>query len=695
MPDVKQNIVFDMEVKGTNKAAAGIKKVDKAAAGAGKAAGKAGAAFKSMLGPIGLVVAAVVAVALVMDKLNDAGNKLARQFKSLNTDMSRFNEQTAGLIDTNAGLVAAIELQEAGLKATRKEMGAIGAAAVSLNQKLGGDADGATTIFNELVDSVKTAKVKGLQEFGVELAKTGTKAEKSKDAMRQLVEKYGDLELAAETAKEKIFAFQNSFDTVVAIEFNNKMTEAEETTRSLFEGLGNLSDAMMQWEADLVATNGELAQHYTFMTDLDVVQLAHNETVQTSLERGEDLLILEGRLIMANEGVSRSLLEEAKAYHELNQRMQETIHAENVLSEIAAQKKADKVQGKGADKLSNLMKEMQRAGTTSEVNAFYKKASALLSTLDNSPFTQFDLAEMSARATTRTLREEKFISTLGKGPSKAVIDKPDFVDFGGGDASKFDLISTIGDTKDSFASLSSTEGLLSSIGDLRDPSKSFGGAGAAAGAASTAASAAGARADQKAIDDAARIESERSTLNTMLGLEQQYMQDSIRMSEQTNRQRAESVENMTASVSSSLSNLSQATDANSRKGFNAMKAMSYAANAIDTISGSTAAFRSVMQTVPFPLNTVLAPLAAGSVAAMGAANGRKIRSQKFGGGAGTPSTSSTSFPSGGSLTGAGAGSQPDNYVINVNVDGNTIHKSMMDANDFADQSGEKHFSTKE
>jgi hypothetical protein len=155
-----------------------------------------------------------------------------------------------------------------------------------------------------------------------------------------------------------------------------------------------------------------------------------------------------------------------------------------------------------------------------------------------------------------------------------------------------------------------------------------------------------------------------------------------------------------ASVSTAgnlFSNLSQTIDGSSESSFNASKAFAYSANIVETVLASTAAFRSVMQSVPYPANAILAPIYAGSVAVMGGVNGAKIRKQKYqkgGGSGGGGSISKPSFNAGnmGRESSSGGG---DSYTFNVLVEGQTVFSSVLKQNELNKQTGDKHFRTGE
>jgi hypothetical protein len=102
-----------------------------------------------------------------------------------------------------------------------------------------------------------------------------------------------------------------------------------------------------------------------------------------------------------------------------------------------------------------------------------------------------------------------------------------------------------------------------------------------------------------------------------------------------------------------------------------------------------AGFRSVMQTVPFPANVILAPTYAASIAAATAAQVANIASQKYGGGSKGASPSASAL-SAGSVGRSESGGEL-NLTTNVIVDGNTIQRSVYRANRRAAQNNQPAF----
>jgi hypothetical protein len=612
---IKQKILFQMGTTGTSQATK---------------------SFGQMAVKVAAVGAAITVAVRGMSKLYDEAVQLDRQLKALNTDMGLYNTETKGLIGTNDGLSAAIQLQNANIKASAEEMAALGKAAIQMNQQLGGGPEGATTQFNSLVKSIVNARETGLVKFGVELSQTADKTAASQEALQKLTEKFGDVNVQAETAKEKMFAFNNSLGTIAASEFNGFLNSMNGLLQESIEFWAGSGTAMQDYENDIMATKGAISEYMWTMDGMSlrgatwIASIMGNKNAVASLnDEYRDQVDLLTEL-----ATKRQMVKEWTSSKDLKQQF---LEGDSRSARIAGRKLQAQLKNKAVEDMNPFEKQVFNAGI-----------------LDA------DLADPIKRKK----RKRK-----GGGGGKKAGDTMDFTLAGieRHDAVRDDMTFTESDVDSSIFSDFSGGGVDTLFG---------GGVG------------------DLGLQDITnqKVEMQQNMFHSLLGMERQYLAESNRLNAQSNQQKAESAQAMGSAVGSTFSNLSKSMNAESEKGFNAMKAMAYAGNIVETTLAATAAFRSVMQTVPFPANVIMAPILAGSVAAMGAANGRKIRQQKYGT-SGSPSvaTAKTSFPTGG--LGAGSGDGGNNYVFNVNVDGNTIHKSMINANDLANQSGEKHFAT--
>jgi phage-related protein len=115
--------------------------------------------FGAMTAKLTAAAAAVGLVAAGIAKLVKDAEQFGQAFAAVSTDMSEFNKNTSGLINTLDGLQGTVKLQEAGLALTAEQLGAIGSAAASMSQKLGEGPEGATTRFNKLVKAIVSREI--------------------------------------------------------------------------------------------------------------------------------------------------------------------------------------------------------------------------------------------------------------------------------------------------------------------------------------------------------------------------------------------------------------------------------------------------------------------------------------------------------------------------------------------------------
>jgi hypothetical protein len=191
---------------------------------------------------------------------------LAKAMQAVNTDMSDFNRRTDGLINTMDGLQGAIRLQNAGLNLTSKEFGSIGAAAAKFAQDLGEGPEGMTRQFNRLVKAISTGRESAFKELGIDIKATADITEFQAEAIAKLTAKYGDLEVQAQTLDEKVFAFNNTLDTVNAALVAGFVERAEDSWRQFNTTIFGGVDALMAYEEEVLATDGAIAEWDTSIT---------------------------------------------------------------------------------------------------------------------------------------------------------------------------------------------------------------------------------------------------------------------------------------------------------------------------------------------------------------------------------------------------------------------------------------------
>jgi hypothetical protein len=201
----------------------------------------------------------------IIDMVKEA-QSLRQAMLAVNTDMSDFNKRTDGMINTLDGLQGAIKLQNAGLQLTAKEFGTVGAAAANMAQELGEGPDGMTTRFNRLVKALASGRETAFKELGIEIENTSDLVEFQKEAIEKLVAKYGDLSVEAQTAEERMFAFNNSLDTVNSALVAGFVERAEDAWKQFNLTIFGGVDALMAYEEEILATDGAIAEWDTSIT---------------------------------------------------------------------------------------------------------------------------------------------------------------------------------------------------------------------------------------------------------------------------------------------------------------------------------------------------------------------------------------------------------------------------------------------
>jgi hypothetical protein len=159
------------------------------------------------------VAAAFAGVTKVVNDLTVSSEKYQRMLRGIRLDMSQYNAETKGLIDTQAGLETVIKLQNAEVSASAKQLAALGKAAISYNQTIGGGPGGATTLFEKLTQSIIKGNERALVPYGIQLDETEDKAKAAAEALEKFEAKFGDLEVAVETNREGFFALTNNLGT--------------------------------------------------------------------------------------------------------------------------------------------------------------------------------------------------------------------------------------------------------------------------------------------------------------------------------------------------------------------------------------------------------------------------------------------------------------------------------------------------
>jgi hypothetical protein len=621
--------------------------------GAGAAASKMGAfAVK-----LGLVAAAV---GLVANKLVDMVKESQKFITTVNSNtvaMGDFNRQTKGMIDTATSYEKAVELTNAKIQISEKQFAALGTAAASMSASLGEGEAGATARFNKLIKSVIQGSERALIPFGIQLDETEDKVVAQAEAIEKLTAMYGDMEFELTTAEQKADAFGNTLGTVIDFEVAAATRSMADFTVGLLDG----SDALFQWEQDLVETNGQMAEHYSLLTDLDVIRAANNQTVQESVERGEDMWIIQGRLIQQNEFFTDSEIEKAQAYLETKDIIEETLESERRLAafrEFQINKaRAAARQGSDVEKFRASIDDMGKAGTNAELSAAFGTALKLLEGMPDTVYSEIDLMDMMAREQKRVTQNQRIIESVGGGR-------------GGGGRGR---ARRERETSDPVIQAAESFGVQrrgeDAIAGFRGATEAGGGIGEAMARAQAEGRKARFQEELALIDaeNEEKEEKEKMHQERMLAIRQ----DSVDAS---------------ANV---LSGVSAIIDKDSEKGFKAAQSFAYAANIMQTARGIMAAVTNGLE-YGGPAGWALAIANSTAVGLMGAAQGKKIREQKYNKTGGTSGSAPRPSFNTGSM-GSGGGGGGDTFNFSIMVEGQTIQQSVIRSNEIASQNGEKHF----
>jgi hypothetical protein len=193
------------------------------------------------------VGAAIFVGVKAIDELTESSEKYQRLIKNIRTDMSEYNKETKGLIDTQAGLEGVIRAQNAGIELGGKQLAAFGKAAVDLNQKLGNGPGGATQIFEQLTKGLSKGTGRAFKELGIDIENTEDLLLAQAEILEKVTAKYGELSVEVETSREAWFQFGNNLGTVVDQEIAVLMQSSllKDAILALSEPLGQQAEL---WE---------------------------------------------------------------------------------------------------------------------------------------------------------------------------------------------------------------------------------------------------------------------------------------------------------------------------------------------------------------------------------------------------------------------------------------------------------------
>lgn len=641
------------------------------------------AANKNVAAFTAKIVAAGAAIAILTKGISDSvssAQKFGQVLRANSTDMSLFNRDTAGLIDTTTALTKAVEFQNAEIRLSAEQMRAIGVAAADYAQKTGKDA---TTEFNKLTKAVITGRETGLIPYGIELSQTADKAAAAQEAIDALVDKTKDLTIETQTAEEALDRFNNTFGTIKDAEIDAAVNAFSRAfANATTEIMGGI-EAMEEYEGQIHATNGAILEwkwtlegfENTLKRNLDTIV----EMVGTS---GGIVGGALGQLISGQEWL-RDVVADANEEYE-NQIILMTKQAELIRQ----------LEGQRASEQKRIASEQAYKSWVSEYSAAHTKLSSSLKgsreeqlrakaefykVLSRQPDVPGVFEAAGFKSVVPELEKEFFEPRL-KRKGRGGREQIDFeiTEAEAAEAERREVSPRLGD-------FAGGAGILGR-GDVFDTVGPVG-RGAGAGAVKAQEKAA-AQARKEAYE--AEIDAFEAKEQEKLEVRKFFLGEEQRLEEMNAADKVKLFESTTEMGIGFLGNLSKAQDSTSKKGFERQKALDYAQNITQTTLGATSAVTGAFRSLPFPVAAVAGPAMAASIIAAGARRGQQIRSQKFGGGGGSvPSASLPGAPS-------GDGGQSDtNITLNLQLSGQTLYNEMIRVNDLESQSGGKSFTTSE
>jgi hypothetical protein len=617
---------------------------------------KLASSLTATIGKITAVTAAVGIAVTAFAKMISSADEFGDILASNTTDMSKFAERTTGLINTMDSLRGAIKAQEAGLNLTGEQIAAIGIAAEQMAIKLGEGPEGATTRFNQLIDAVIGGRERALIPYGITLEETTDKQAAQAEAVAKLTEKYGDMEIAITGADDKMASLSNTIgtvrDAVVSEIWNDFADSWVDIAANIFGG----ADAMRQFEQEIIATNGSILEWEYSIDGLTNRLLRNIDTIirYGSLLGGPIGAII-GYYASKSDKVNK-IVEDAEA----ERKSQVGYRTNN------AKREALRMAGQRSDATVDLQQQNQMeqqamlgfaVPTNGTAPAAIQKSGGGGGRRDT---TVSDEELLAIQRELYQLNSEQYLREWGIGQSTS---KDDLF----GDASY-----------DELTGLLELTGTGSGAIDARSEASQAGRAAAMEQQAALEAE------RQQMMQQAAR-----SNAEIMLGIERDAMAEREKMYKMDAAARVEANQTAIGTVSDIFGNLADTMDESSERGFRAQKAFAISAGVIDTTLASISAFRSVMQTVPYPANVILAPITAASVMAAGMAAVAQIAKTQYGGGAQSGGTSS--FSAGGLGASPTQQSGGQTIINNIVIDGQTVHSSLLNANRRASQSGSPAF----
>lgn len=221
----------------------------------------AASAKKDML----VAAAAVAAVGYALKKVRDEASEFSQVWANLSYEQIKgaqaMDEATKGLADTMVTFKTAVKLTEAKLRPTPELMAAIGKVAVDVGQKLGETPQGLQTRIDKLTDAIARGQSRALKGYGLDLENTEDLLLAQAEAVDKIMERAEEIEVHYQTLGEKLFAVKNNLETTIGLEY-----DALTATDLLGGALDPLLNKWGRWNNLIMDTDGLILNAETSMT---------------------------------------------------------------------------------------------------------------------------------------------------------------------------------------------------------------------------------------------------------------------------------------------------------------------------------------------------------------------------------------------------------------------------------------------
>jgi hypothetical protein len=543
--------------------------------------------------------------------------------------MGAFNEQTAGLIDTQVQYAKAIELSQSKIPVTEKQYAAMGAAVSDLSAKLGEGKDAATARFERLVDAIKMASPEALVPFGIQLKTTGDKFKDQIILLQELEKGYSGVTAEVQTLGQQYDVLANQAGTIADFYIAAQVSKWEKFAVTIASN----GQALSEWEQQLHDTNGVIAEwdmSFAGFTNRAVTNIG-----RLSTELRENWGILGAWFDPG--GFFQEAGEKAVAER---QRLINNIMINEKMKSMGGAAGSIRVNASGLVKASKKMKLGRGGGGGSNIIA------------EGSEAHRAAMAEIEAFNRSAAQIQEAMRITMGGG---------------------LDIRTDLG-----------------SVSGQTDPAgRGAGGALAEAQGASRQ-KAFEAQMERDKENQLIQEQQARSHAQILLGIEKDMLDKKEKMYEQDAAARVKANEAAVATVGQTFSNLASTIEGSSEASFNASKAFAVAAATVEGGLAIVAGIRSVMQTVPFPAAIPVAIGYAGSIAALTGKQIADILSTSYG--QGKKPTAASSAVSAGSA-GRASVDRGNQYQFNLSIAGQTMLNVMLDENESAQMNNNRAFAT--